>query len=211
MCTWRPTCPPSATSRSRCRGMIERAEPKPVSRQPKAISQGGNQVTNTLHLMAAASTLIAIVAGAAAAVAQTPAPESPYAVTYIEVAPKSAEAARKLLRAYREAARKTSGVVEFEAFERIGHPNHFAIIEQWSNAKAREANAGSAHGTEFRKSVTPLLIAGYDERPHYLLTVGAKAAGAVHAITHVDLVPPRREEGAAATKALAEKSRGAAG
>src|SRR5262249_9485515 len=110
------------------------------------------------HLVSAACAAIAAGIGAATAMAQTPAPstpppESPYAVTYIEVAPKSADAAHKLLRAYRDAARKAQGVTEFEAFERIGYPNHFVIIEQWSNAKAREANAGSAQGAEFRKSM----------------------------------------------------------
>jgi quinol monooxygenase YgiN len=173
-------------------------------------------MSGTRRLASAACAAIATGIGAVTAMAQTPQPsppppESPYAITYIEVAPKSADAARKLLRTYRDAARKAQGVVEFAAFERIGYPNHFVIVEQWAGAKARESNAGSTYGAEFRKALTPLLIAGYDERPHYAMTIGAKGAGAVYAVTHVDLIPPRREEGAAATKALAEKARGGAG
>ncbi len=86
---------------------------------------------------------------AAEAVAQTsPAPaatppESPYAVTYIEVEPAQADASRRLLARYQEAL-KDKGALEFAVFEQMGRPNHFAIVEQWPSAKAREDNAASA-------------------------------------------------------------------
>lgn len=155
---------------------------------------------------------------AAEAVAQTsPAPaaappESPYAVTYIEVEPVRADAARRLLARYRDAL-KDKGPLAFAVFEQIGRPNHFAIVEQWPSAKAREDNAVSAANREFRSALAPLLIAPYDERPHFALSTGTTAATptAVYVVTHADIVPPKREDGAAEVRKLAEASRGAAG
>ena len=155
---------------------------------------------------------------AAEAVAQTsPAPaatppESPYAVSYIEVEPARADAARRLLARYRDAL-KDKGPLAFAVFEQSGRPNHFAIVEQWPSAKAREDNAASAASREFRSALAPLLIAPYDERPHFALSTGTRAATptAVYVVTHADIVPPKREEGAAEVRKLAEVSRGTAG
>jgi quinol monooxygenase YgiN len=162
---------------------------------------------------------------AAGAVAQTsPAatpPESPYAVTYIEVEPAQAAASRRLLARYRDAL-KDKGALEFAVFEQVGRPNHFAIVEQWPSGKVREDNAASAASREFRAALAPLLIAPYDERPHFALSTGAPSAGtraatpaavptAVYVVTHVDIVPPKRDEGVAETRKLAEASRGSAG
>ena len=155
---------------------------------------------------------------AAEAVAQTsPAPatappEAPYAVTYIEGEPAQADASRRLLARYREAL-KEKGALAFAVFEQIGRPNHFAIVEQWPNAQAREANAAAAASREFRAALAPLLIAPYDERPHFALSIGTRAATptAVYVVTHADIVPPKREEGAAEVRKLADASRGTAG
>ena len=143
-------------------------------------------------------------------------PESPYAVTYIEVEPAQAEASRRLLAHYRDAL-KDKGALEVAVFEQIGRPNHFAIVEQWPSAKAREDNAASAASRDFRAALAPLLIAPYDERPHFALSTGTRAATptavptAVYVVTHVDIVPPKRDEGVAETRKLAEASRDTAG
>ena len=141
--------------------------------------------------------------------AATP-PKSPYAVTYIEVDPAQAAAARRLLTGYRAAL---TGALAFDAFEQIGRPNHFAIVERWPNARAREATAAAAASREFRAALAPLLIAPYDERPHFALATAARAAtpAALYVITHVDVVPPKRDDGAAEVRRLAEASRGTAG
>jgi quinol monooxygenase YgiN len=155
------------------------------------------------------------VAQTSPAPAATP-PESPYAVTYIEVEPAQADAARRLLVRHRDAL-KDKGALEFAVFEQIGRPNHFTIVEQWPSAKAREDNAASAASREFRAALAPLLIAPYDERPHFALSTGTRAATpaavptVVYVVTHVDMVPPKREEGVAEVRKLAEASRGTAG
>ena len=156
------------------------------------------------------------VAQTSPAPAATP-PESPYAVTYIEVEPAQADAARRLLARYQEAV-KDKGALEFAVFEQMGRPNHFAIVERWPSAKAREDNAASAPGQAFRSALTPLLIAPYDERPHFALSVEAPSSGTtpaplagVFVITHVDIVPPKRDDGVAAVRTLAERCAGKAG
>jgi quinol monooxygenase YgiN len=151
------------------------------------------------------------VAQTSPAPAATP-PESPYAVTYIEVEPARADAARRLLARYRDAL-KDKGPLAFAVFEQIGRPNHFAIVEQWPSARAREDNAASAASREFRSALAPLLIAPYDERPHFALSTGPSSTTpvAVYVVTHVDVVPPKRDEGAAEVRKLAEASRGTAG
>ena len=181
-------------------------------------------------LAGAAASAAMLSTGAVAQTSPAPAaapPDAPYAVTYIEVEPAQADAAHQLLAHYREAlgdnALKDGRALEFAVFEQIGRPNHFAIVERWPSAKAREDNAASAPGQAFRSALAPLLIAPYDERPHFALSVGALSVArpssgsspatpaGVFVITHVDLVPPKREDGVAAVRTLAERSAGTAG
>lgn len=146
--------------------------------------------------------------------AQTEPPPGPaYLVTYIEVAPAASGKTLGLLRTLRAAARKADGAVRFEVFQRRERPNHFAMVESWRDAAARDAHLAAAHTKQFREAIQPLLIAGWDERPHLGLDVGPAhaAAGAkgatVFAVTHVDFIPPKKDEGIAALKAIADPSR----
>jgi len=152
------------------------------------------------------------------AVAQTspaptpPPPETPWAITYIEVVPAQVEAARRLLAAYRDAL-NGKGALELSVLQQIGRPNQLAIVEQWPSGKAREDNAGSAPARELRAALAPLLIAPYDERPHFALSFQPRTGSdaAVHVVTHVDFIPPKRDEGTAEVRKLVEASRGTAG
>jgi quinol monooxygenase YgiN len=141
--------------------------------------------------------------------AQEPAPA--YLVTYFEVVPKAERQAADLLRQQAKEMRKSSGNLEYAALQRIVPGRHFAIIESWKDTAALDAAHASDATKAFRSALTPLLSAPYDERPHKpMLTnldrtrAGLSAAGrrAVFVVTHVDLIPPKQEEGIAATKAL---------
>jgi len=72
--------------------------------------------------------------------------------TYVEVDPAKADAARRLLaglpRCLKDKARSVRGI------RAVGRPNHFVIVEQWPSAKAREDNAASAPGRDFRAALT---------------------------------------------------------
>lgn len=142
--------------------------------------------------------------------------EPAYVVTYIEVAPSAVSEARGLLRQVRDASRKEDGNLGFEALQRSERTGHFAILEAWREARAQDAHAGSAHVKELRERLPRFLTAAHDERQHVGLAVGPPPAtpagrGAVHVVTHVDVIPSFKDQGVALVKQLAATSRGDAG
>ena len=169
----------------------------------------------------------AVTLAAQSAQAQTPpaAPPTPatppagpaYGVSYIEAVPGTSGKAMSALRTLRAAARKADGSVRFEILQRRERPNHFAIMEIWKDYAAFQANLASDARKKFRDNMQPLQAAGHDERLHTGLAVGEVAAGsgakgqAVYAVTHVDFIPPKKDEGIAALQALATPSRSEAG
>jgi len=167
-----------------------------------------------MKLFLNAMVLVIMLTGLQSGLAQNePAPGPAYCVTYLEVAPGQSGKALGLLRAARAASRKADGVTHFDTFQRRERPNHFAIIEMWKDAASRDANMVAAHTKKFRDAIQPLLVAGYDERPHGGLdtghanaAAGAKGA-AVFTVTHVDFIPPKKDEGIAALRAIADPSR----
>ena len=156
-------------------------------------------------------------AGLQSVYAQQPPVEVPqgpaHAVTYLEVAPSMSGKATALLRTARAASRKAPGALRYEILQRRERPNHFAIVEAWQDASARDNNLTAAHTKKLRDDLQPLLIAAYDERPHSGLDVGpaTAAAGAkgaaVFTVTHVDFIPPKKDDGIAAIRQLAGPSR----
>jgi quinol monooxygenase YgiN len=146
-----------------------------------------------------------------------------YVVAYVEVAPASAAESVALLRQLRDASRKEDGVERFEILQRTSHPNHFAVIETWKDVKAAEAHGAAPHTRQFREKLMPLMSAPYDERPHTGLAIGSGSpvsmmlatatatlmtgGTGIFAVTHVDIIPPKKDDGIAALKALADPSR----
>jgi quinol monooxygenase YgiN len=139
-----------------------------------------------------------------------------YIVTYIEVAPGAKDQAARLMRELADVSRKEAGVTRFEILQRIDRPHHFAILEVWKDQSAQAAHAAAAHTKAFRDKLQAVASAPYDERPHTGLAAapvsGAGAPqGAVYAVTHVDFIPPKKDEGIAALKDLVAPSRQDAG
>ena len=138
-----------------------------------------------------------------------------FVVSYIEVAPTAKEQTVALLKQLAEASRKDAGSARFEVLQRIDRPHHFAVLEAWSDQKAQEAHAAAPHTKAFRDKLQAVQTTPYDERPHTALAVGpvksAGGAGAIYAVTHVDFIPPKKDEGIAALKALVDPSRKEAG
>ena len=140
--------------------------------------------------------------------------EQAYVVSYVETAPAQQENAAELFRRLAMLSLKETGSVRFEVLRRIGYSDQFVVLEVWEDLKAREAHAAAAHTQLFRDKLKPLLRAPYDERPHIPLSVGNASAGtrgAVYTVTHVDVVPKAKDEGAAAVRQLSEASRATAG
>jgi len=132
-----------------------------------------------------------------------------FAVAYIEVNPSATTRAVELLREQATASRAANGNLRYQILQRIGRPNHFAIIEGWASASAREANASARHTRRFRDGLEPLLYSPYDERPSAPImgTASAGGDGEVYAVTHVDLIPTGLENGTALVQAMVEAER----
>jgi quinol monooxygenase YgiN len=162
---------------------------------------------------AAAISVAALLCARSAGFAQS-ADQPTFVVTYIEAAPKAATGASELIVARCAAARKAPGLAQIEAFARTGYPSQFAMLEQWQSAKAREDYAATEETKTFLAKLSPLMVAGYDERIHIPLTVGASKpapSDAVVALTHVDLIPTFKDTGTANVKAFGEQSRSSTG
>ena len=138
-----------------------------------------------------------------------------YTVTYVEVVTPSATQAAAAVRQYAGAARKETGAVRVESLQRVDRPNQFVVLASWTDQKAFEAHQAAPSAKEFGAKVSPLLASPNDLRLHQALSVdGATAAGparAVYVATHVDVIPPRKDDAVVALKQLAEESRKDAG
>jgi quinol monooxygenase YgiN len=147
---------------------------------------------------------------------------SAYIVTYIEAAPATAAQAAQLVDRYAVAGREAAGNLRFEALQRIDRPNQFAFVSVWKDQQAAQSYAASEATKQFHDKLQPLLSAPVDERPYTGLegvstgAVGPAASahdnkGAVYVITHVDIIPPKKDDGLAALKEVSGPSRGESG
>ena len=155
----------------------------------------------------------------AEAQAQTPAPAptpapiegNVYTVIYVEVMPTSKSDATVVLRRYREAARKEGGNLRCEVAQRIDQAHQFVILSIWKDQKAWEAHGKGAASMEMREKVAAVRNAPTDERVHIGLSIGpidvTASRDAVLVATHVDVIPPRKDDGVAALKRLGDESR----
>jgi quinol monooxygenase YgiN len=137
-----------------------------------------------------------------------------YMVTYIEVAPSAADEVAELLTAYVQESSDANGNALFQALQRIGRPSHFAILETWRDAEARDAYASSRQTAIFHDNLEPLLYSPADARPHGDLATAAGGnigPGGVFAITHVDVTPNNTEVAVGLLETLASASRDDAG
>ena len=138
-----------------------------------------------------------------------------YTATYVEVVPPSAVAGAALLRQHERASSQDPGNLRVEILQRIDRPNQFTILAAWKDQKAFEAHRATPATRQFLDKLQPLLASPNDERLHHGLSIAtasaAVATGAVYVVTHVDVIPPRKDDGVASLKQLAEDSRKDAG
>ena len=144
--------------------------------------------------------------------APPPVPDGPrYIVTYVDVMQTAKDEGAALVRQFRDASRKDAGSLRVEAARRFGLPNQFVILEVWKDQPSFDAHAQAAHTTQFRDRLKAIQNAPYDERVHFPLSVGPLPASlggpAIIGVTHVDVIPPQRENGTALVKQLADDSR----
>jgi quinol monooxygenase YgiN len=134
-----------------------------------------------------------------------------YVAGYVEVMPTEARGAGALLRQYRDATRKEDGNLRSEVVQRLGQKNHFVVLEAWKDKAAFDAHGKAAHVSELREKLKAIQNAPYDERVHVALSAGpiesATRRNSVVVVTHVDVIPPRKDDGVAAVKQLGDDSR----
>ncbi len=152
----------------------------------------------------------------AAAPPPIPADVSPlYVVTYVETKPISKDATAALLKSYRDASRSAPGNLRSLVVQRVRRPGQFVVVAAWKDKAAWDAHMADAGTKEFRDKLNALRNAPADDRFHNGLSVGLmdmpQASGAAYAVTHVDVIPPRREDAVAALKLLGEANRGTSG
>src|SRR5262249_29829046 len=95
--------------------------------------------------------------------------------------------------------------------QRLGQPHQFVVLEAWQDQAAADAHAKVPATLKFHAQIQAIQNAPADVRIHFPLSVGAldrvQSGMAVALVTHVDVIPPQRENGTAIIKELAEASR----
>jgi quinol monooxygenase YgiN len=90
------------------------------------------------------------------------------------------------------------------------------VIESWKDRAAFDAHAKSASASQLRDKLKAIQNAPYDERVHTGLSVGSAGAspaggriggGAVYVVTHIDVIPPKKDDGTALVKQHGDESR----
>jgi quinol monooxygenase YgiN len=154
------------------------------------------------------------------ALAQAPAPPavpadvSPlYVVTYVEAKPTARDETAALLKAYRDASRAATGNLRSIVVQRPRRPGQFVVVAAWKDKTAWDAHMAAPATKEFRDKLGALRNAPADDRFHNALSVGPMedASGAVYGVTHVDVIPPQKDNALVALKVLGEANRAAAG
>ncbi len=129
-----------------------------------------------------------------------------YLVTYIEVLPNTNAPATALLKKYRDASFHEDGNLRAEVLQELERPTRYAVIEAWRDKAAFDAHGQSANTTEFREKLKAIAAAPYDERINNPLYVAQgkneSQAGAIYVVTHVDVIPPGKDDCMAALKTM---------
>ncbi|HWB49769.1 MAG TPA: antibiotic biosynthesis monooxygenase [Stellaceae bacterium] len=87
-----------------------------------------------------------------------------WVLTHVDVFPAGKDEVAALVKSFAEESRKDKGEERFDVLVWDGHPNHFHLIEAWTDHLAREAHAYAAHTKAFRAKLVPFEGALYDER-----------------------------------------------
>ena len=134
-----------------------------------------------------------------------------YAVVYVEVMPTSQADGLAALRHYRDATRAEAGNLRCEVASRVGQPHQLVVLEAWKDQQAYDTHAKSPSALQLREKIQAIRNAPLDERVHTGVSVGPLQPGpggaAVYVVTHVDVIPPRKDDGLAALKVLGDAAR----
>jgi len=143
--------------------------------------------------------------------AASPQDASFFTATYVEVGPVLAKVGALALNSYREAARKEATMLE--VLQRVDRPNQFVVLGAWRDQKAYEDHTAGETAKKLNEKLATLLAAPNDVRTHSGLSIAPakQAKDPIVVVTHVDVIPPEKDNGANALEQLADTSRSHAG
>jgi len=85
-------------------------------------------------------------------------------VTHVDVIPPRKDDGLAAVKQLGEDGRVEAGNLRFEVVQQTNRPNHFTVVEIWSDAKAVEAHSMAETTRQFRDKLGPMSGALYDER-----------------------------------------------
>ena len=89
---------------------------------------------------------------------------SVYVLTHVDVPPPAKDDCIALLKQLTDNSRKDDGVLRFDVLQQDSRPNHFTLVEAWRDRKAHDGHIMAEQTREFRRKLTPMSGALYDER-----------------------------------------------
>jgi quinol monooxygenase YgiN len=87
-----------------------------------------------------------------------------FVVTHVDVIPPGKDDAMAALKAMSADTANDPGNISYEVLQQTNRPNHFTVVESWTNRKAIDGHAMAQHTREFREKLMPFAGALYDER-----------------------------------------------
>lgn len=87
-----------------------------------------------------------------------------FVVTHVDVMPRGKDREIAALEALREASRREPGNLRFDVLQQAALPNHFTLVETWTDPKALDAYEQAAATRKFRATLLPIGGSPYDER-----------------------------------------------
>ncbi len=129
-----------------------------------------------------------------------------YAVSYVELMPSEIASGTTLMKQYRDVTRREPGNLRFDVLHEIARPSRFAIVETWNDKAAHDAHDRTAATAQFWDRLKSIEDAPNDERiVNSLYTTPAKPSAqsaTIYVVTHVDVIPPGKDECMAALKTM---------
>ena len=121
-----------------------------------------------------------------------------YRLAYLDVQGSDTTNAESLLKAYGGDVVTQPGIISLEIMQRIFRTNQYVVLETWKDEESYQGFIKSSIYQAYRSALTPYLTAGYAEYRQTALDIASsEKQGEITLVTHVDIMPPRKQQGTA--------------